>query len=647
MGIAGDLVYIVLAALIGGILAWKFHQPLILGYILAGIVVGPHTGGFTVGDANNIEHLAEIGIALLLFAIGLEFSLRELRRLWRIVVVGTAVQLCLSAVAGFLIARVIGISPTEAVWFGSIIALSSTMVVLKSLANQDSLDTEHGRIMLGVLIAQDLAIIPLMLILPQLSGEHINYAGISLAVAKSAIFLGAMYLFGAKIFPPLFSAIASWGSRELFLLCTLAVALGLGFASYSMGLSFAFGAFVAGILLSGTDFNHQALSDIGSLRDVFGLIFFVSVGMLFDPVYLFDNIRTILSVLLAIIFAKTAATALAVRILGYRGLTPWLAGFGLAQIGEFAFLLSQTGVRTGAMSEQIHSLIISVAVISMVLTPGLLLLAPRVYQVVLSMIGRPAGTEIAHPRTKKREHVVVVGGGVVGKLIGKALSSLELDHVIIELDFSTVGSLRGNNTEIIFGDASHRGILSAANVPQAKLLILTVTDSGLALKILREAKELNPAVQVVARVQEIDDAESIAEMGVKRIVEPQRETGLEMLRQALLALGLREGKIFYLIQQFRSLNSLASEKTEFSLKHAGRMLEIGLHEVSNDDPIAGQNLAEIKLRERFGLSVVGIIRGEDFFPNPKPDLGIKSGDTLALIGTTRQLAHFEEFCATN
>ncbi|MCO6429980.1 MAG: cation:proton antiporter [Deltaproteobacteria bacterium] len=645
MGIAADLIYIVLIALVGGVIAWRFGQPLILGYILAGIAISPHAGGLSFGQAHEIEKLAEIGVALLLFALGLEFSLAELKRLSRIVFIATPIQLVLSALGAFGLAQFFGVSRIEAIWFGAICSLSSTMVVLKVLASRDGLHTQHGRIMFGVLIAQDLAIIPMMLILPQLSGPSIDYVGIASALGKSLAFLAAIYVFGTKIFPRLFAAIAMWGSRELFLLSTLAVALGVGLATYSLGLSFAFGALVAGMMLSETDFNHQALSDISSLRDIFGLLFFVSVGMLFDPSYFVSNITLVLAVTASVIIVKALSAGFAVRIIGFHYATPWLVGLGLAQIGELAFLLSQIGYRSGFISDDTQSMVIAVAVLSMVLTPGLLSFGPSIYRRSYSLLGRDISLAEPKPeRIEKRGHVIIVGAGSVGRFITNILSSMKIDHVLIDSDFSTVNDLR-DKQNVLFGDASHRAILDAANIQEASLLMSTVTDPQLTIRILAEVRALNPELKIVARVQEIETAEEVQRYNVEEIVEPQREAALQMLRYTLISLGFSEGKIFYLLQQLRGLPSPESKSGDLNdlMRNfaGGRLLEVSLYEVVPNDGIGGRRLMDINIREDFGITVAGILHGDDFAANPRPDFTIDNGDTLALIGTATQINKFK------
>ncbi len=282
MGIAADIAIIVVAALVGGFIAQRLRLPLILGYIVAGIAVGPYTGGYTVTDIHNVELLAEIGVALLLFALGIEFSLKKLQPVRRIALLGTPIQLLLSMAIGYGIGRWLGWAPYESLWLGALISVSSTVVVLKTLGAQGTLDGLAGRIMIGMLIIQDLAIVPMIIILPEF--RHLD-RGISVllwAMVRATLFLMAMIFGGTRLIPALLRRIATWNARELFILSIMALGLGIGYASYLIGLSFAFGAFIAGMVLSESEYSHQALSDIIPLRDVFGMLFFVSVGMLLD-----------------------------------------------------------------------------------------------------------------------------------------------------------------------------------------------------------------------------------------------------------------------------------------------------------------------------------------------------------------------------
>ena len=290
MGIATDLVIIVVAAMIGALIAQRLKQPLILGYIAAGIVVGPYTAGIAVSNAHDIELLAEIGVALLLFALGLEFSFRDLQPVRRVALIGAPIQMLLTIIFGTGVGRLIGLDWNESIWLGGLISVSSTMVILKTLMGRGLLGTLSSRVMIGILIIQDLAIVPLMLILPQLNDLEAGIPSLAGAVVKAAIFMVGIVVVGTRLMPALMRIVAGWQSRELFMLSVTAIGLGVGYVTFLFGLSFAFGAFIAGMVLSESDYSHQALGDVTPLRDLFGLVFFVSVGMLLDPTYLVDNL---------------------------------------------------------------------------------------------------------------------------------------------------------------------------------------------------------------------------------------------------------------------------------------------------------------------------------------------------------------------
>jgi monovalent cation:H+ antiporter-2, CPA2 family len=365
MGIASDIVIVVVAALIGGLAAHKLKQLLIVGYILAGVVVGPYTGGITVTNVHDIELLAEIGVALLLFPLGLEFSLKKLRPVRHIAIAGMPIQMFLTVVYGFAIGHWLGWPWIPSVWLGALVSLSSTMVILKTLMNQGWLGTLSSREMIGMLIVQDLAVVPLMIILPQLNDPEAGLPLLGIAAIKATLFLATMILLGTRLLPRLMASIATWNSRELFLVSITAVGLGVGYATYLSGLSFAFGAFVAGMVLSESDYSHQALSEIIPLRDLFALLFFTSVGMLLDPSFLIAHWGTILLLVVLVAMGKGVIFASVVRLFGYGNVVPLAVGMGLFQIGEFSFVLARIGLSSRSISNEIYSLVLTATIFSM------------------------------------------------------------------------------------------------------------------------------------------------------------------------------------------------------------------------------------------------------------------------------------------
>jgi CPA2 family monovalent cation:H+ antiporter-2 len=381
MGIAADIAIIVVAGLLGGLIAQRLKQPLLLGYILAGIMVGPFTIGPTVSDVHEIELLAEIGVALLLFALGLEFSLKELQPVRYIALIGTPIQILLTMAVGYGMGQFLGWSWFASIWFGGLIALSSTMVVLKTLMSQGRMGTLSSRVMIGMLIVQDLAVVPLMIVLPELNKPGAGLSVLGLAAVKAVVFLILMVGVGTRLLPRLIAYVSRWNSRELFLVAITAVGLGVGYATYLFGLSFAFGAFVAGIVLSESDYGHQALSDIIPLRDVFGLLFFVSVGMLLDPNFVIQNWLTVLLLVALVSLGKAVIFGVLSHLFRYGNIVPFAVGLTLFQAGEFSFVLARVGVATNSIDEDLYAYALTVAVVTMLLTPFISELAPRLYAI--------------------------------------------------------------------------------------------------------------------------------------------------------------------------------------------------------------------------------------------------------------------------
>lgn len=644
VGIATDLIYIVIAALIGGVVAHLLRQPLICGYILAGLIVGPYTGGYTIQNVEAIEKLAEIGVALLLFTLGLEFSFGELRRLARITLLATPLQILLSSIIGYWVALAIGLGRNDALWVGAAISLSSTMVVLKTLASRDALESNEGRLMLAVLIAQDLAVVPLMLLLPQLTRDQIDFSAITQAGVKSALFLVVMYVAGTRILPRVFTAIANQGSRELFFLSTLGFALGAGYISHELELSFALGAFVAGMLLSETDFNHQALSDVANLRDLFAVIFFVSVGMLFDPQFLVSHLGVVIALVGAIVLAKAIVLSGLVALFGYGAAAASIVGLGLSQVGEFAFVIANTSRQIGGMSSEAYSLMISVAVVSMVMTPSLVTIGSQLARSFgkSPMRSSPQGISAG---AQWDGHVIIVGAGVVGRYVARVLAALRRPYVVIESDYKIATQMRDMDITVLFGDGSHRAILESAGLHHASLVVVTTTNDTILPTLIGEVKAVRGDVPIVVRVEEVEDVQTLSSLKVEEIVQPQLEVGLEMVRQSLLALNIDESQIIAVLGQLRAdryepgrfLGGGDGAKEASRLLQASRFLELVWVEVTPASDFAGASLLGSRLRERHGISVVGVLRGEEFIPTPGADTVLMQGDLLAVLGTRSQL----------
>ncbi len=649
MGIASDLVIIVVAALVGGIVAHKLKQPPILGYIMAGMAVGPYSAGATLSDIHDIELLAEIGVALLLFALGLEFSLKELKPVRRIALVGTPIQMVLTMGYGFLVGQWLGWEPVPSLWLGALISLSSTMVLLKTLMNQGWLGTLSSRVMIGMLIVQDLAVVPLMILLPQLSNPKAGIPLLGLAALKAAAFLFFMVLLGSRLLPRLMAYIAGWNSRELFLLAITAIGLGVGYATYLSGLSFAFGAFVAGMVLSESDYSHQALADIIPLRDIFGLLFFTSVGMLLDPSFLVSHWNTILLLVVLTSVGKGFLFAALGHAFGYRNVIPLALGLGLFQIGEFSFVLARLGVSTGSISNEAYSLVLSTAVTTMVLTPFVSGLTAPLYSLRKRRFKHEPVQTINLPQSGLYDHIVIAGGGRVGLHVARVLRTLGHPFALIDLNYRQVEEAKRDGFPVIYGDASQEVVLEAAHLDKARLLLITIPAVVVSQAIVDLARQIKPTLSIVARTEGIEQMKALHAKGVAELVLPEFEAGLELTRQALRHLHVPASQILrYTDTVRRDLygplyeNDHDHDKLSFP-RSAGTLLELNWFALEPDSFLIGRTIGELEIRTRTGVSVVGVMRDRDLHPNPGPDFRFGSGDFLAVIGKPEQFDAFERF----
>ena len=534
MGIAADFVLIVLAGLAGGIVASLLRLPLLVGYVAAGIVVGPHTAGPTVVQIRDIELLAEIGVALLLFSMGLEVSFGDLRPVRRMSLIGGPLQVVLTVVAGAAASKsLLGIPVAEAVWFGSMISVSSTMVVMKTLTAGGVSSTLASRVMIGLLVVQDLAVIPMLVILPQLSNLQEIGSGLLRALGIAGAFLTMVYVLGTRLLPRVLRKIVTWGSQELFLVAVVATGVGVGYATHAVGLSFALGAFVAGMVLSESDFSHQALSSVVPLRDIFGLLFFVTVGMLLEPRYLVAQAGLIAAAVAMIFVGKALITGLLTRAFGYVNLAPWIVGLGLAQIGEFSFVLVREGARLGFLTKPTYDLALTCTVITMALSPLVAKLALPLGRLVRGRASSQLPPAALEPLAPLRDHVVVAGYGGHGRRIIQSLAEAGIPLVVVELNHALAADVRAAGYPCVWGDISRDTVLAAAHADQARALVLSWADAGAAERVLRSLRPLHPGITVIARAASEREVEALRAHGADAAVLAEVEVSREILRQVM------------------------------------------------------------------------------------------------------------------
>lgn len=554
MGIASDFVLIVLAGLMGGLVARALRLPLLVGYVVAGVLVGPNTIGPTVVQVHEIELLAEIGVALLLFSLGLEVSLRDLQPVRKVALLGGPVQIVVTCgAAAFAASSVLGVPVNEAIWLGAMISLSSTMVVLKTLSAAGVTSTLASRVMIGLLVVQDLAVIPMLVVLPQLGAPEGILPKLLRATGIAAALLALVIVVGTRLLPWTLTKILAWGSRELFLVAVVATGIGVGFATYSAGLSFALGAFIAGMVLSESELSHQALSDVVPLRDIFGLLFFVTVGMLFDPRFVLTHVGQIVLFVSLIIVGKALIVGGITRAFGYVNMAPLIVGLGLSQIGEFSFVLARTGLGSGLLSKSTYDLALTCTVLTMAISPmisGAAVPIGRTWRRWAKQDGIAVPAELL--TTALADHAVVAGYGRNGRAVTRILRAAGIPLVLAEWDHAAFSDASAQGLEVVWGDIAQDVILNATGIENARMVVLTVPDHSTIRLAAKRARAINPRIIVIARAVLEHNVPELKDVGVDRVIQPEFEGGVEIVRQALVAWDYDRSEAWRLIKILRA-----------------------------------------------------------------------------------------------
>ncbi|MFC1995453.1 cation:proton antiporter [Chloroflexota bacterium] len=552
------------AALVGGMIAHRLRQPVILGYLVIGVAVGPHTLGL-ISDLELIEAVATIGVALLMFTLGLEISIAQLREVGKIGIGGGIAQitatLALGLIAGYFLFRW---PLPQAGLFGLIISLSSTAVCLKILMERGELASVHGRIMIAILILQDIGVVVMMVVIPLMGGmtENVPLA-LAIAVGKALLFIGLAIISGRWILPWLLGRVGGVRARELFLLTVLVLCLGAAVGTQILGLSIVFGAFLVGMVLRETRFVHQALAEITPLRDIFATLFFVSLGMLLDPYFLINNWQSVALLVGVIIILKLLVVFGIVRLFGYSSRIAILTGAGLFQIGEFSFILAHGGVSMGIVSDQFYALIIASAIITMLLTPVSISLIIRLYPKLALLAGgrRMAAKEVSSPSifvpTEGLDRVVIAGYGRVGGNIAQGLHDAGIPYIIIDLDPERVSEAKGSGRPRIYGDATNINVLSKADLGRAKALVVTYPDPMAVVTTVKTALSINPKLKVLVRVHWAKEANELKELGVTELVSPEYEASFRLIKRLLNIMGLEKNERKQILAKVRKDEEIA------------------------------------------------------------------------------------------
>lgn len=538
-----DIILILLVGLVSGIIARSLGQPLFLGYIFAGVIVGPHTGGVTVSDIPQIEQLADIGVALLLFSLGLEFSVKDLLPIKGVAVWGSLLQVALTFPAGWLLGLAAGWPNTSALWFGAAIVSSSTAVILKTLTDRGHLRALSGRVMLCMSIVQDLTVIPIMILLGNLMKSGMNLGSALMPVASTAGFLVLMKLVGTHITPRWLRFIARWNSRELFMLSIIGLGLGLGYITHIAGLSLAFGAFITGLVLNESEYGHKALCEMIPIRDLFSLLFFVSVGMLLDPALLWHHFGVILLLVVGACGGRGILLAGITALFGYRRIIPIAVFFGMLPISEIAFVVIRTGLADGAITQEIYSIILNTVILSMLFGPFAASLAAPFYGQLRKLLPEHGVTTINLPEEPLQDHAIIAGGGMLARYVAAVMVESKTPFVIIEPLYQAFAEGKSSGLPMIYGEPSQASVLATAGLSRARLVLFTDGDIHAMKELLSIRRAENLTFRALATTNHIDERATLLEAGFDAVVLPDLEGGLEMAYQSLMAMDLQAAVI--------------------------------------------------------------------------------------------------------
>lgn len=650
-----NIVVALVVAFIGGVIARRIGLPTIVGYLLAGIAIGPFTPGF-VGDTETISQLAELGVIFLMFGVGLHFSFNDLWKVRSIAVPGAIGQMFLTTMLAFGLSQWWGWSASSGIVLGLAISIASTVVLLRGLIDNGLLNTPHGQAAVGWLILEDLATVLILVLMPTLANASggFDWRALGIKLAQASVFVLIVLFAGKRLIPWILLRIAHTRSRELFILAILAITLGAALgASELFGVSFALGAFVAGVVVSESPLSHQVGADVFPFREAFAVLFFVSIGMLVNPIYLFNHIGQALALTGLIVIGKSIITIGLGLLFPWQARTALVVSAGLSQIGEFSFILGQAGISLGLLNQDQYSLILAGALLSITINPVMFRL---IHPVEKWLKKRPALWKLLdrhnpspfEPQETMKDHVVVVGYGRVGHHIINLLKEMNVPSLVIDSDAERIEELSRREVYNLYGDAANSEVLTHAGLEHARALALTGPNEDANGLIVAAAKQINPSLPIIARATTEEGIKHLAKLGASDVIHPELEGGLEIVRHTLMKLGYPLQEIIRYTDAVRHdhydahINSEEEHRLLHDLIHASRHLEVTWLRLVSGNKLVGQTLAEANIRARTGASVVAIVREGKAMANPKSQTVFEANDQIGLIGDAEQIAAAEK-----
>ncbi len=638
-----DSVVLLASAVAVLLITARLRIPPVVALLLTGLLIGPSGFGW-IADSEEVEIFAEIGVVLLLFVIGLELSLERLRELRRPFLLGGSVQASVTAALATGASLALGFAINLAIFFGFVIALSSTAIVLKLYGDRRETDTPHGRTVLGILLFQDFLIVPMIVLVPVLAGEvGASPTDLILRFGGSLAAIGAIVVAARRIAPSLFDRIARTRIRETFVLGSLGICLALAWVTHALGFSLALGAFVAGLLVSETEYSHQAIADVAPFRDFFASVFFISIGMLVDLRFAVTHLPAILGLAAAIVAVKILVAGGAAAAVGLPARIRIMVGLSLAQVGEFSFVLMEVGRAHGLLETRAYQVLLSSAVLTMLATPLLVHLGPTAAGVWARLWGTRPSRDLEETAAAIQDHVIVLGFGAAGHLLAQVLREARIPYVIVELNSETVKRGRRKGEPIFYGDATRRDVLEHAGIDRARLVVFAISDPDALRRAVRASRDLNPAVEIVVRTRRITEIEELQTLGADKVVAEEFETAIEIFTLVLHRYHVPRNVVRAQIRVLRGegyqmLRSPGRGKgvSEAVLDALGAGTT-DIFRLDRGSPVAGRSLRDLDLRRRTGATVLAIVREDEPFPNPAADTVLEAGDDLVLVGSHAEI----------
>jgi len=630
-------------------LCHRLKIPIILGFLLTGVITGPHGMGL-VRDIEAVKILAEVGVVLLLFTIGLEFSFRNLLQLKKTVLLGGSLQVSITAVAAFAVARHFGQSFEESVLIGFLVALSSTAIVLKILQDRAELETPQGNTALGILIFQDIIVVPMMLFIPLLAGEGRGEADSLVLFLVKVVLIILLVIIGAKwVVPRILYTITRTKSRELFLLSVIAICLAVAWLTNMAGLSLALGAFLAGLIISESEYSHQALGNILPFRDVFMSFFFVSIGMLLNISFFLEHPAGLMMMAVGVLVAKALILSFISVFMGLPLRLAIAVGLSLSQVGEFSFLLSETAIRHGLLAGDLNQIFLVVSVLTMMMTPLAMITAPWIAEAVLKLplpgkIKRGPYSDQDMQEVPLKDHLIIVGFGLNGRNLARAAQFSGIPYVVVEMNPTSVKEERSKGEPIYYGDATQEAILHQVKIEKARAAVVVINDPAATRRIAELIRRMNPKIYLIVRTRFLQEMAPLKELGADEVIPEEFETSVEIFSRVLTKYLMPKEEIEKFAEEVRSegyemLRSLSRQATScLDLELCLPDMEIKSFRMAEGSSFIGKTLAETEMRKRSGVTLLAIRRKDQTLSNPDAETVFYPNDILFVVGTPDKIA---------